>query len=309
MPVGRQKSRSRIIATLLAHAALRKSGIVKTQIRGEERYRPSLDRVSSDLESAVATFQAYLHKLDLHQLGAAVDSLAGARILEIGPGASVAVALQFVAAGARQAVCLDRFVPQQFTEYHAELYRRLRERLPPEQLARFDGAVDLTARQLNPERLAYVYGEFAALCPLVQAESIDLIVSNAAIEEIYDLEAAIDVMCALLRAGGRMVHKIDFRDYSLFSNYGYSPLEFLTIPDWIYRPMAESTGQPNRKLIDAYRAKFRELGYPTRFQELTFYNLNESEIRAIRPRLLPRFRELPGEDFLTESAYLVARKT
>ena len=58
-----------------------------------------------------------------------------------------------------------------------------------------------------------------------------------------------------LRPGGYLLHKIDLRDYGMFTKYGYHPLEFLTVPDFVYRQMVESAGQPNRYLVDYYRRK------------------------------------------------------
>jgi SAM-dependent methyltransferase len=298
-----RKSRLRIIATLLVHSWLRKTGVVKTQISANGTLNPGEDRVTCDLENALATFQAYLD-----QAGVTADSVSGSRILEVGPGVNSAVALQFIAAGARQVICVDKFVPRSFSAYHDKLYGTLRTRLPAVHRHKFDAAVDLESRTFNPERILYIHGGFENLKLVVQEESVDFIVSNAVIEEIYDIETALDLMCALLRPGGYMIHKIDFCDYGLFSRYGHSPFEFLTIPEWIYRAMAEATGQPNRSLIDVYRNKFNALGYQTRFTDLKSYNLSQESMDEIRPRLLPRFRKIATEDLVVSGAYLVARK-
>ncbi|MCU1257797.1 MAG: Methyltransferase type 12 [Bryobacterales bacterium] len=298
-----RKSRLRIIATLLVHSWLRKTGVLETQISANKTLNPGEDRAKRDLENALATFQAYLD-----QAGVTADSVSGSRIIEIGPGVNSAVALQFIAAGARQVICVDKFVPRSFSAYHDKLYGMLRTRLPAAHGHNFDAAINIEARTFNPERILYIHGGFESLRLIVQDGSVDFIVSNAVIEEIYDVETALDQMCALLRPGGYMIHKIDFCDYGLFSRYGYSPFEFLTIPEWIYRAMAEATGQPNRRLIDAYRNKFNALGYDTRFTDVVSYHLSEESIAEIRPRLLPRFRKIATEDLAVSGAYLVARK-
>src|ERR1700730_15102664 len=99
-----RKSRLRIIATLLVHSWLRKTGVLKTQISANKTLNPGEDRAKRDLENALATFQAYLD-----QAGVTADSVSGSRIIEIGPGVNSAVALQFIAAGARQVICVDKF--------------------------------------------------------------------------------------------------------------------------------------------------------------------------------------------------------
>jgi hypothetical protein len=115
----------------------------------------------------------------------------------------------------------------------------------------------------------------------VPAESFDLIVSKAVLEEVYDLDAAFDGIDHVLRPGGYQIHKIDLRDYGTFTRHGHHPLEFLTVPDGIYRYMAESTGLPNRRLVDYYRAKAAALGYTARI--LTTLSLGATE--EFRPPL------------------------
>jgi hypothetical protein len=155
-----------------------------------------------------------------------------------------------------------------------------------------------------------------------------LIVSNAVLMEVYDADTAFAALDRLLKPGGRMVHVIDLRDYTMFPKHGFHPLEFLTIPDAIHRNMAESIGQPNRRLVDYYRNTMTSLGY-----DATIYitwitgaskplpvfktSIKHGEdygddavamVRAIRPRLLERYRTLPDEDLLTGGILLVAQK-
>src|SRR5437762_9619798 len=98
-------------------------------------------------------------------------------VIEMGPGPHQAVALQFLAAGAAQVTCVDKFVPQRFTDYHAAVY----ERLP----GPLDGLADLRTRTLDPDRLRYVFG---AIEELSDAGTFDLIVSTAMLEEIYNFD-------------------------------------------------------------------------------------------------------------------------
>src|SRR5437016_13339728 len=132
----------------------------------------------------------------------------------------------------------------------------------------------------------------------------------------------------LLRPGGRQVHVVDLRDYGMFSKYGFHPLEFLTVPDTVYRYMVEASGQPNRRLVDYYRQAMAHFGYRTAVfrtwvlgdrarlpeyrTELRFgrdySNENLELVRSIRPRMLPRYRNLSDDDLLTASILLVAEK-
>jgi len=114
----------------------------------------------------------------------------------------------------------------------------------------------------------------------------------------------------------------------MFTKYGYHPLEFLTVPDPVYRQMVESTGQPNRFLVDYYRGKMSQLQYETTIyttwvlggdRELAphkrtlekgvdYSDATLDLIRSIRPRLLDRYQRLPDEDLMVSGIYLVARK-
>jgi len=121
---------------------------------------------------------------------------------------------------------------------------------------------------------------------------------------------------------------IDLRDYGMFSKHGFHPLEFLTVPDSVYRYMVESVGQPNRKLVDYYRDRMASLGYsssiyttwilgqsspPRKFRTDLRRGEDYSDdslalVRAIRPRLLPRYQKLADEDLIVQSIILAAEK-
>ena len=155
-----------------------------------------------------------------------------------------------------------------------------------------------------------------------------MIVSNAVMEEIYDPMPVFLAQDELLRPGGIMVHRIDLRDYGMFSKYGYHPLEFLTVPDWIYRRMVEGSGQPNRRLIDYYRETGARMGYETEIYAakvvgseadlpeprrelrpgIDYSGQQLKLIAEIRPRLLERYRKLPDADLVVQSIVFVARK-
>jgi hypothetical protein len=155
-----------------------------------------------------------------------------------------------------------------------------------------------------------------------------MIVSNAVIEEIYDPTPVFKAQGELLRPGGVMVHRIDLRDYGMFSKYGFHPLEFLTVPDWIYRRMVEGSGQPDRRLIDYYREVGARMDYDTEIYATKVlgseFDLPEPRrelrrgidyseqqlkmIAQIRPRLLERYRKLSDADLLVQSMVFVMRK-
>jgi len=313
-----------VIATNIYQNTLRRAHIRTDQIGGTAAAFSEGD-LDSALRAIDATFEAYLQ-----HAGMGEGALHGRRVLELGPGDNIGVAARFAAAGASFVSTIDKFVPLRDSPYHRRLYASLRSRLTTDEQRNFDEALDVSGDRvvLHDDRLQYVYGKGFEDADVFAPASFDLIVSNAVIEEIYDVDRAFAAMHRLLRPGGYLLHKIDLRDYGMFSKYGYPPLEFLTVPDVVYRQMVESTGQPNRRLVDYYRQKTTELSYETsiyttwvlgNLRELTphkqtlekgvdFSDATLEQIRSIRPRLLDRYKQLPDADLMVEGIYLVARK-
>lgn len=270
-------------------------------------------------------FNDYLRCSGLHSC-----DLADKRILEVGPGDNLGVALRFVATGAKQVVCVDKFLPASDQVQHCEIYRALRDTFTIYEQAAFDSVVNLEGGvHTDQQRLLHLVG-----VPIEQAAerfepaSFDLIVSRAVLEHVYDLDAAFAAMDCLLAPGGYMVHKVDFRDHGLFSSSGQHPLTFFTIPDQLYKLMAYDSGKPNRRLIDYYRRKLAELGYEFRVyvthivgidteiaipQKYDPYGAHCPEttrtlIESIRPRLQREFRLKTVQELAVAGIFLIARK-
>ena len=314
-----------VVATNIYQDALRRSGLNRAQI-GQPDFAAIPDsEVSGYLDRINATFRAYQTYGDMTR-----DRIRGTDVLEIGPGETLGVAIRFLAAGADRVTAIDKFVPLLTSPFHQRLYRRLVDGLPAEERRNLDDAVDLSEGvSFDPKRLQYVYGQGVEEAGRTFApESYNVIVSNAVLEEVYDLDALFTVLDRLLAPGGRQVHVIDLRDYGMFSKFGFHQLEFLTLSDGVYRYMTESTGQPNRHLLNYYRDKMTALGYratiyrtwvlgdnrglapyPTELRQGRDYtDANLALLSTIRPRLLPRYRSLPDEDLLTQGILLVADK-
>ncbi|HKP95110.1 MAG TPA: methyltransferase domain-containing protein [Fibrobacteria bacterium] len=262
--------------------------------------------------------------------GVAIDSVRGKRILEIGPGENLGVGLQLLMLGAKEVMSVDRFRSLRPIADQTSIYRKLRERLDPAGKAEFDALIRLDgdAYTLNPERYRYIPDTPLETLSLSGAreDAFDLILSRAVLEHLYDLDKAMDVMHRLLKPGGRMIHEVDFRDHGMYTNLGLNPLSYLTVPDRIWGMMSSHLGAPNRCLSDFFSAKMEKLGYRhhTIVKSIldgsrTVYkaalvrgvDFDENDVRqveAIRPRLLPRYRDLPLETLLVSIIILAAEK-
>lgn len=287
---------------------------------------------STHIDRDVTASLAYVEKqfADYVKYGRiAPESLRGARILELGPGDNLGVALKFLAAGAASVVCLDRFYSKRDVAHEAEIYRALRERLNPDEKTRFDEAISLTETiQINPQKLRTVYG--ATLDRFAENfgpedQPFDLIVSCAVLEEIYDPNPAFGAMDKVLSRGGRLIHTIDLGDYGMFREQGMHPLTFLTISEPVYKRMASDSGLPNRQRLGYYVAKMKELAYeseffvtsviptgrlqsPTQYVRGSFQLNSSGVVNEIRNRLAAEFKHLDDEQLLIDGVLLVARK-
>jgi SAM-dependent methyltransferase len=314
-----------VVGTNMYQDLLRRTHLRADQIgQGDGPRRTSAD-LPREIDAIDKTFDGYLRYSLL-----SADALYGKRVLELGPGDNIGVALRFAAAGAPFVSAVDKFVPLQDDEYHRTLYRSLRARLTPDEQRRFDEAIEVDTHVApRGDRLQYVYGRQFEKSDTYTPNSFDLIVSNAVLEEIYDIDQAFAGMDRLLRPGGYLLHKIDLGDYGMFTKHGFPALEFLTVPDAVYQRMVESSGQPNRRLVDYYRAKTGALGYDTTIyttsvlgnpteliphkvsiqQEVDYSDHTRELIQAIRPRLLSRYQRLSDADLMVQGIYLVARKS
>jgi SAM-dependent methyltransferase len=314
-----------VVATNVGQDVARRTGLRTDQISQPDYAAIPDSELPAYVDRINSTFETYLRygRLD-------AERLRGAHVLEVGPGETIGVALRFLGAGAERVMAVDKFVPLETSAFHQRLYKTLVRDLPDDEHARIESAValDNTVRP-DPRRLEYVYGEgIEDTAERVQPASFDVIVSNAVMEEIYDSDRIFASLDRLLKPGGRQVHVIDLGDYGMFSKYGFHPLEFLTIPDGVYRYMVEASGQPNRRPLDYYRRTMDLFGYrteiyrtwvlgaPRRLPEYVtdlqpgrdYTEQQVALVRSIRPRLLPRYRDLPDSDLLTRSILLVADK-
>ncbi|MCU1266087.1 MAG: Methyltransferase type 12 [Acidobacteria bacterium] len=298
------------------------SGDAETE-HGSTHSHKTLDESLSYIEEQFQDYLAY------GQLTS--DQLRGKKILELGFGDNVGVALRFLSAGAAKVICIDKFCSKRDAGREEEIYSALREQLTSEERGRFDKAVDLTdGISFDATRISYSRGldlEPATRALQIPEGSFDIIISRAVIEEIYDPAVVFAQVDKLLAPNGMMLHKIDLSDYGIFTDGGMHPLTFLTIPHSVYRLMATDSGIPNRKLIGYYREHMHKLGYDTRLLitdtvghgphvphkeiaelDQVFFQTAQPVISEIRPKLSREYRQMTDEELMVRGVFLVARK-
>lgn len=260
--------------------------------------------------------------------GLTPEAIRGKTILELGPGDSFGVALRFIAAGAQKVITADRFIPIRDSGQQRAIYEGVLSRMSADERERVDGVLTAQGIDLPSVNVDVRAGLGIEEAPREIGEaSVDIIISRAVLEHVYDLDSAFEAMNRLLKPGGLMAHKVDLRDHGLFTDGGQHALEFLTVGDRLYAWMGEeSAGLPNRRLQGYYERTLDGMGYKARYLTTHLAGIEEEvephvpaedglpqnaplgSVEEIRRRLLPRFRSLPAAELAVAGFWVVAVK-
>lgn len=203
----------------------------------------------------------------------------GKNILEIGPGKNLAVALLFLAKGAKKVVCIDRFASLADSSTQAKVYKVIVDGLSEIERARLSDVIQFTDNGfcIRKERLEYIQESAENLGALYKEPTFDLVISRAVLEHVWAISESLQAFHNVLKSGGLMWHDIDFRDHGIFSNYKMHPITFLGVPPQLWENMGSHLGAPNRKLLGFFRAFFQAHGYE--FRDITRL-VYESELES-----------------------------
>jgi len=239
-------------------------------------------------------------------------ALTSLRILELGPGHTIAPGLLLYAHGAARYVGAD-FFP--IAGRSSEVYRRVRrhlaerpllvphpdlERARAEALRRFDEAVDLAGEDARFETAKVEWRHPIDASKLPFEDGIfDVVISNAAFEHFLEPEAAVREASRVLAPGGIGIHQIDLRDHRDFQK----PLDFLRYEDAEWRRL-------NADMV-CYTNRLRFTDFERAFTTTSTIERAEATLRApvsleTRATFHARFRDRDDLDVL--SATFVVRK-
>ncbi|MBX3595921.1 class I SAM-dependent methyltransferase [Sphingomonas sp.] len=246
--------------------------------------------------------------------------IAKGRVAEIGPGGSAATALLLIDKGAEKVELLDRFVYPHDQKMLDRTYAAIIER------SRTLGSIFPAPSDLS-SRISFQTGESAAAERyFAMHQGYDAICSCAVLEHLFDPILALEHMANALKAGGKMVHYVDFRDHGMFTAGGLHELTFLKVPSWLYPHMSRRRGRPNRVLVNQYRDAAKRLGLEVEILATSMPGVGlvdhlpytdqpaekraaaEAHVEQIRSQLAPAFRDLPVEDLAIDSIALIAQK-
>jgi SAM-dependent methyltransferase len=292
------------------------------------RKRTAVDEATGSARYAYAVWMRHLSKIAEHGLNTDPRVVA-----ELGPGASLGVGLAALLCGAERYYAFD-------VECHtAEARNRTvfddlvslfeaRARLPdasemplvwPSLTSyAFPHAVltpERLARNLAPERLQRIRHSLEHLAApdsmiqyrapwtdggLIEADAVDLVLSQAVFEHIDDLNGAYRSMRRWLRHGGLASHTIDFRSHESSrrwdGHWGYSDLAWRII-------RGSDAWSINREPCSTHRRLLATNGF-----RIAGEQLSRAQATLQRGRLAARFRSLTEEDRTVNCAYFLCIK-
>jgi len=170
---------------------------------------------------------------------------------EIGPGDNAGVALLMRRDGCSQVDLIDRYFSDRNPEQQKRIYEALAQKYELAHLRTKDYWDEQALANIS-WKIGQAAEKYFDRCVRERGQVYDFIVSRAVLEHLYDPLDALHQMVTCLKPGGRMFHKIDFRDHGMFTPTHHELL-FLQIPDPIYPLMVQNSGRPNRILVHRYR--------------------------------------------------------
>ena len=157
-------------------------------------------------------------------------SLANRTVMEIGPGDAIGLAPLFISAGAARYIALDRFLGNIWGLHAQSLY---------DEIARARGPFAPGWQQ----HVGLVRSSIEATDQTFP--TADLIVSFDVVEHLADVPRAVRNMAAVLKPGGRMIHRVDYGPHGIWLSAS-DPLSFLQVPRWLWTAIGSNRGYPNR---------------------------------------------------------------
>mgnify|MGYP000100214501 CR=1 FL=1 len=226
-------------------------------------------------------------------------------IVELGPGDTIAIALFFLAYGAARVFCYDRFKLITDINKNSAIARSILHILPEKQKQELQKIISFNKKghvEWDTNRLTYLL--HTEHLSQIAKSSVDIIVSNAVLEHVQDLENLFATMSYVMKPGGLMVHAADLGSHGLHFK---TPLDFLTMPDKLWRLMTYYRGAPNRARKSHYIHLAVRYGLDIlQFQTTKRFSQEEiATFKFLQPSLAAFFSE---DDLSCESILFTAQK-
>lgn len=145
--------------------------------------------------------------------------LDGTTILEIGPGSNLGTQMLLAGCGVDMVVA-DRFLAQ-WQPFHLAIYQRILEAW-----GKPCAPLEKAVAQKSLEGCLRMLPHPAENLEELDDDSVDVVISNAVLEHVYDPRAVAKELARVSRPGALHHHQVDYRDHNDFER----PLDHLLIP-------------------------------------------------------------------------------
>jgi hypothetical protein len=225
--------------------------------------------------------------------------VAGADILEFGPGDNLASGFSLLAAGAHSYTALDRFGGSYASPNSKRWYRAVQEawpaalpELPWPQWLRAD-----SFPEAYPDRVKAISSSIEAATVL---RRFDIVCSFQVGEHTSDVSRFASFTAQSLAPNGVAIHRVDFGPHDRWTRYE-DPLTFLHFSQWLWSAMGSNRGYPNRVRHHEFLRALTDAGLKVECLDRNSYP--SSQVRM--DRLNKRFREMPIDSVLTSDVVYV----
>ena len=264
----------------------------KNLAKGYDRARPfSTSDVERCVNYDIKVVDEWLDVVERYTGAPAASQLAGKRVLELGPGADLGVALYLLSKGAAQYCAIDA-VPlalQAPPEVHRAVIDRIEQLGSHRTRAELESALAGAANASSADApVRYVVRPDFRITEAFAPASFDVVFSQAAFEHFDDVEATIAQMSVVAAPGAMLIAGIDMQTHSRWLREK-DPLNIYRHGDSTYR-MFGFRGMPNRVQTSEYAALLAKHGW-TDIDMKVLYAVEPDEFERVRPALPARFRK------------------
>jgi len=220
----------------------------------------------------------------------------GVRLIEIGPGHSLGIAVTLLMKGAAEVMAVD--VKPYATTSPIDQFLPIIERCQKIGLIGKNQAVDLAE---IVERIRYVIVKDNSNWEIEDA-SVDIVYSYYSGEHLRSVDQVFGEISRVLKPGGLCIQAIDLRDHYHFEG---NWLQFLYYEPWLWEAMSSKRGKwSNRLLAPQWREKFEAYFEILTWEETQSSIPNDFDVS----KLAPLFRSYSRDTLSIFHLWVVSRK-
>ena len=233
-------------------------------------------------------------------------------VLEIGPGQDLGTGLIVLSRGARSYTALDRFpILVNNVDFYKKLHNKLNRNICDQKTRKNLQNILATIEDQPQQNIKLPFFEYvtasAENIDQVMHKKFDIVFSQAVAQHLYGVEKAFRGIYKVLKRGGVMCHRIDFRTTMSGGFREWDPLIILRYSDFIYENFMRYPGAPNRLRVDDYVKIAKEAGFDN-IHIRSSTQLSSEKIKDIKSHLAKRFQSKNNESLRVLSTIFLAQK-